>query len=76
MHDTSGVDLCALPAATPPEGQVSNFVDPPSFAPIIIPVCTVMMSSALVVTAGRLFVNRKHLACSDCKLSPAGMLQR
>ncbi|KAK4152538.1 hypothetical protein C8A00DRAFT_44434 [Chaetomidium leptoderma] len=65
MADLSGVDLCALPLSMPPEGQISNFVDPSSLAPIIVAVCAVIVTSALLITAGRLFANWKQLAWSD-----------
>ncbi|KAK4241545.1 hypothetical protein C8A03DRAFT_12189 [Achaetomium macrosporum] len=65
MADLSGIDLCSIRVGMPPEGEVPNFADPPSLVPTIIPVCTVMMTLALLVTAGRLFVNRKQLGWSD-----------
>ncbi|KAL2129453.1 hypothetical protein VTI74DRAFT_7793 [Chaetomium olivicolor] len=65
MTGLSGLDLCAIPAALPPQDVVPNLVDPPSLAPIIIPVTTVIMSSAALITAGRLFANRMSLGWSD-----------
>ncbi|GAB1310565.1 Rhodopsin domain-containing protein [Madurella fahalii] len=65
MSLSTGLDFCALPAQIPPEGQVSDFDDRSNMPSIIIAVCVVMMSSAVFLTAGRLFANRSQLAWSD-----------
>jgi hypothetical protein len=33
---SAGVDLCQYPAQTPPDGQISNFVDPVSLQSAVI----------------------------------------
>lgn len=67
MMDPSGVNLCALPTGPPRPGMVSNFVDPPSLAPVIVCVCATLMTTAVLTMAGRLFINRRNLTWSDCK---------
>lgn len=66
VDDIVNVDQCTLPAAEPPEGEVSDFSDRGALVPAIIAVCSFMMATALVTTGGRLYVNRKQLAWSDC----------
>lgn len=61
----SGINLCEFAAAIPPHGLESNFVDPPTFAPTVIAVSAIMMTSALVFTAGRMFANRKEWTLTD-----------
>lgn len=63
----SGINLCEIAAATPPHGLKSNFVDPPTFAPAVIAVSVILMTSAILFTTGRLFANRKELTWSDCR---------
>ena len=63
----AGVDLCAFPAGTPPPGQVSNFDNPPSLAPVLVGVTTVMTALAILFTAGRLYANFRKLKWSDCE---------
>ncbi|KUI68094.1 hypothetical protein VM1G_04542 [Cytospora mali] len=63
-----GFDLCDVAAATPPKGVKSNFIDPPTFAPVVIAVSAIMMTSAISFTAGRLFANWKELTWSDRRL--------
>ncbi|KAH6853930.1 hypothetical protein B0I37DRAFT_18758 [Chaetomium sp. MPI-CAGE-AT-0009] len=65
VSDLPNIDLCTLPAAKPPEGELTNFSDPGTLAPAVIAVCTVMMASSLVTTGGRLFANKSQLAWSD-----------
>jgi hypothetical protein len=61
-----GVDLCLVAAGVAPDGQLPNFVDPPSLQPAVIAITTVMLTLAFLVLAGRLFVNRKSLKLPDC----------
>ncbi|AEO70528.1 uncharacterized protein THITE_2092033 [Thermothielavioides terrestris NRRL 8126] len=67
MAEFSDTDLCAIPLGKPPEGQVSNFVDPPSLSRINIVINGTVMASTFLIVAGRLFVNRmmKMLTWSD-----------
>jgi hypothetical protein len=69
MAEFSDTDLCAIPLGKPPEGQVSNFVDPPSLSRINIVINGTVMASTFLIVAGRLFVNRmmKMLTWSDCE---------
>ena len=69
MTRFAGVDLCAQPAVAPPRGVVPNFVNPVTLVPVLIGVCTVMMTSAVLVLGGRLFVNRRKLTWSDREYS-------
>lgn len=69
VDDTSNVDRCTIPAAEPPEGEVSDFSDAGTLVPAAIAVGSFMMALALIITGGRLYAHRRHLAWSDCKFS-------
>ncbi|PKX99263.1 uncharacterized protein P174DRAFT_416950 [Aspergillus novofumigatus IBT 16806] len=60
-----GTDLCAIPAAQPPAGQTSNFVNPPNLAAETIAVITVTLAWATLFTAARLYTNFRKLTWAD-----------
>lgn len=60
-----GTDLCAIPAAEPPPGQTSNFVNPPNLATETIAVTTVTLTWATLFTAARLYTNFRKLTWAD-----------
>lgn len=61
-------ELCGIAAGTPPEGQVSNFVNPPTLAGLTWGLTVSMTAWALVFTVTRIYVNFQKLRASDCKL--------
>ncbi|CAH0024647.1 unnamed protein product [Clonostachys rhizophaga] len=65
MVSVPGVDLCQFPAATPPAGTVPNFKDPPSHAPALIGVTSVMISWSAIFLLGRLWVSRHRFHIAD-----------
>lgn len=62
------MDLCAIPGGHPPDGVLPNFENPPSLAPAMIAVMTLMSTFSILIVAGRLYVNRTRLHASDCGL--------
>ncbi|KAK1778730.1 hypothetical protein QBC45DRAFT_290494, partial [Copromyces sp. CBS 386.78] len=60
-----GTDMCTIPGVLPPEGQVSNFVDPPSLKPALFAVSLILCPIAAVLTVGRLIANRKMWKAAD-----------
>ena len=48
--------LNSLPGLEPPPGVKSNFVDPENRGPILIIICTILMSFALILYANRIYV--------------------
>ncbi|KAF4215124.1 hypothetical protein CNMCM8980_010661 [Aspergillus fumigatiaffinis] len=60
-----GTDLCAIPAAQPPPGQTSNFVNPPNLAAATIAVTAVTLAWATLFTAARLYTNFRKLTWAD-----------
>lgn len=61
----SGLDLCKYAAATPPNGLTSNFIDPPTYSPVVVAITAIMLAFAIIFTTGRLFANWKELLWSD-----------
>ncbi|KAI0837145.1 hypothetical protein F5Y06DRAFT_304868 [Hypoxylon sp. FL0890] len=61
----TGLDLCAVAAAEPPEGKTPNFVDPYSLAPTQITVSTIVTIWALLFVTIRVWVNRHKLNVAD-----------
>ncbi|KAI1657786.1 hypothetical protein F4813DRAFT_73879 [Daldinia decipiens] len=59
-----GIDLCQVPAGTPPDG-VPNFLNPPSLGPALIGVTATMMAWTVIFLAGRLWVNRHRFQQAD-----------
>lgn len=66
MSLTAGLDLCLFPAGTPPDGQLSNFENPPTYAPTVIAVSVVVLFFATLFTGCRLLANWKKLTWGDC----------
>ena len=65
-----GVDLNKVPIQAPPPGTVSNFVNPPSFAPAVAGVSIVIIVLEVFVVAARLYTNsqsRRKIWLDDCK---------
>lgn len=63
--------LAQTPAAMPPAGVMPNLIDPPSGAPVLITVSTVLFAIMLVFAALRFYVKlaiRHKMASDDCKL--------
>lgn len=63
--------LAQTPAAMPPAGVMPNLIDPPSGAPVLITVSTVLFAIMLVFAALRFYVKlaiRHKMAADDCKL--------
>lgn len=63
--------LAQTPAAMPPAGVTPNLIDPPSGAPVLITVSTVLFAIMLVFVALRYYVKlaiRHTMAADDCKL--------
>lgn len=61
--------LCDVPAIPPPEGQVSNFVDPPTLGPLLWGLTVFMTAWALAFTLTRIYMNFQKLRASDCTFS-------
>lgn len=66
MSLTAGLDLCLFPAGTPPDGQLPNFENPPTYAPTVIAVSAVVLFFAALFTGCRLLANWKKLTWGDC----------
>ncbi|GFF49232.1 NADPH-dependent 1-acyldihydroxyacetone phosphate reductase [Aspergillus lentulus] len=60
-----GTDLCTIPAAQPPPGRTSNFVNPPNLAAETIAVTTVTLAWATLFTTARLYTNFRKLTWAD-----------
>ena len=63
------LDLDQIPAALPPEGLISNFVDPPSLAPVVTAVCCVMIVLETFFGGIRFYTNlsaHRKLGYDDC----------
>lgn len=58
-------ELCGIAAGTPPEGQVSNLVDPPTLASLIWGLTISMTVLSLFFTVTRIYVNFRKLRASD-----------
>lgn len=70
-----GMDLCALPAGVPPDGQLPNLVNPPSLMTTTIVIGVLMTVWALTFVVIRIIVNRRKLSWSDCKLNNSTPVQ-
>jgi hypothetical protein len=63
--------MANMPAGPPPEGQVSNFINPPSQQNTIIAVSTVLMFLTLAFVSLRLystFCITRSTGMEDCKI--------
>ncbi|KAG6357707.1 hypothetical protein INS49_013586 [Diaporthe citri] len=61
----SGLDLCAVPLASHPDGLPPNFENPPSLKSALIAMIAMMTPFAIVITSGRLYANRTALKLAD-----------
>ncbi|ROW17427.1 hypothetical protein VPNG_00982 [Cytospora leucostoma] len=62
---STGIDLCAYPAATPPDGVVPNFVNPTSLASATVSICIILTTWAVLTVAARLHTNWGELNAAD-----------
>ena len=66
----SQIPLSETPLVEPPIGKTTNFVDPPSLAPVVVAINTVLILWALFSVIIRLYVNvraSRPLGMEDCK---------
>ncbi|KAM7188564.1 hypothetical protein V8F33_010529 [Rhypophila sp. PSN 637] len=61
----AGIDLCSLPAAAPPAGEISNLVDPPSLKSVLIGFSTVLLILSVPFVTIRIWINRQKLKLAD-----------
>lgn len=73
---SSSIDLCAYPAAAPPDGGSSNFDNPVSLAATVLSVEITLTSFAALIVASRIYVNWTQLHLADCKFTPRSKLAR
>ncbi|KFA68504.1 hypothetical protein S40285_05399 [Stachybotrys chlorohalonatus IBT 40285] len=59
------VDLCLVPAGTPPNGTIPNFDDPETLGPTVVSVAVVLCAISTVLTVGRLYTNMKKMHSAD-----------
>ena len=62
--------MAQTPASKPPPGVVPNFVAPPSGAPVLIAVGTVLLAIMVVFACIRFYVKalvRRNVTADDCK---------
>ncbi|KAH7304303.1 hypothetical protein B0I35DRAFT_454804 [Stachybotrys elegans] len=60
------VDLCQTPGGFPPDiNIVPNFVDPPTLGPVTLSLGILMASFSVLLTAGRLWMNRRKMHSAD-----------
>lgn len=67
MDQLQNVDLCTLPLSANPDGSPPNFDDPPSLQPPLIALTAILLPFSVVITAGRLYINRHALKLADCE---------
>ncbi|KAI0100870.1 hypothetical protein GGR51DRAFT_531253 [Nemania sp. FL0031] len=60
-----GIDLCAFPAAAPPEGQTWNFKNPTSLSAATIAVGIIVTVLAVFFVSSRIYTNRRALRSAD-----------
>ncbi|RAL17624.1 uncharacterized protein BO97DRAFT_448093 [Aspergillus homomorphus CBS 101889] len=60
------MDLCAIPAASPPPGHTPNLIDPPSLAGTTVVVTTSLITWATLFIAARLYTRFGNLSSADC----------
>ncbi|KAK8113133.1 hypothetical protein PG984_013659 [Apiospora sp. TS-2023a] len=65
----SHIDLCQIPAGTPPEGVAPNFVNPTTLTPALVSVGVVLGVISTVFCAGRIYVNRNRLFIADSNVN-------
>jgi hypothetical protein len=63
-----GINLCEIPALQAPRGQVSNFVNPTTLAPVTWAICLILTIFSVSLVVLRLAMNIRKLDVADCKL--------
>ncbi|TVY48328.1 hypothetical protein LOCC1_G001473 [Lachnellula occidentalis] len=58
------VDLCTVPAAIPPDGK-PNFTNPTTLAPVTIAIGVILATFSVILTFGRMYMNRRRLCDAD-----------
>ncbi len=74
-----GVDPATIPLSTPPDGQLPNFVDPPSQIANVLGTGISFGLISLIFVALRIFNNisvAKRLAVDDCECSLNALLNK
>jgi hypothetical protein len=71
-----GMDLSKIPAAPPPPGVRSNFIDPPDMVPAIITVNMIMILWSMSFVSMRLWIKRRTLGFGDCESRPSRLEPR
>ncbi|KAI0003883.1 hypothetical protein F4779DRAFT_630576 [Xylariaceae sp. FL0662B] len=68
------VDLCTIPAGEPPNGKVSNLIDPDTLAPATISICTILTVWAVLFAIVKLYLNWRKLSVADYFTAIAAVL--
>lgn len=63
----AGINLCEIPALKAPPGQVSNFVNPTTLAPVTWAICLILTIFSVSLVVLRLCMNIRELNVADCK---------
>ncbi len=63
-----GIDLSKLPLLSPPKGQISNFINPPSLAPVAVGVGSLLIAIETILLAFRTCSNVQILVNSVSKI--------
>ncbi|OTB00282.1 hypothetical protein M426DRAFT_39596, partial [Hypoxylon sp. CI-4A] len=58
-------DWCSIPAGRNPDGLPPNFENPQSLQPTFIAISSIMLTLAIIITSGRLYVNRNTFRLAD-----------
>ncbi|KAI0544085.1 hypothetical protein F4679DRAFT_60721 [Xylaria curta] len=61
----AGIDLCAVAYGTNPNGSPPNFENPPSLQFTLIGVLAFLIFFAVIITSGRLYVNKHNFKLAD-----------
>lgn len=61
------VDLCKVPAGTPPTGTTSNLVNPTSLGGVTMGTEGLLIAIGVIFTVARFYVNFRRLAAADCQ---------
>jgi len=65
-----GMDLCMIPLAEAPKGEVNNFVNPPDQTADLVTTTAATATIALLFIFRRFYVNWKKLKAADCMTPP------
>ncbi|KAK6953886.1 hypothetical protein Daesc_003848 [Daldinia eschscholtzii] len=65
MEQSQDIDWCSIPVGANPHGLPPNFEDPPTLQPTTIAMSAITITIAVIVTSGRLFINRKAFRLAD-----------